>query len=51
MAKLKIEDIRNDLESKNWKLISTEYKNLDTELEMECPEGHRVFKNYKSISI
>ena len=49
MAKLKIEVIRNDLESKNWKLISTEYKNLDTELEMECPEGHRVFKNYKSI--
>lgn len=49
MAKLKIEDIAKDLESKGWKLISKEYKNLDTELELECPEGHRVFKSYKSI--
>lgn len=49
MAKLKIEDIRKDLEERGWKLISTEYKNLETELEMECPEGHKVFKNYKSI--
>ena len=40
MAKLKIEDIRKDLEERGWKLISTEYKNLETELEMECPEGH-----------
>ena len=30
MAKLKIEDIRKDLESRGWKLKSTEYKNLDT---------------------
>lgn len=49
MAKLKIEDIRKDLESRGWKLKSTEYKNLDTELELECPEGHNVFKSYKSI--
>ena len=49
MAKFKIEDIRNELESKGWRLLSTEYKNLDTELEMECPEGHKVFKSYKSI--
>lgn len=49
MAKLKIEDVKADIESKGWKLLSTSYKNLDTELELECPEGHKVFKNYKSL--
>lgn len=49
MSKLKIEDIRNDLSERGWKLISSEYKNLNTELELECPEGHKVFKSYKSL--
>ena len=49
MAKLKIEDIRAEVEGHNWKLISEEYTNLDTEMEFICAEGHRVFKPYKNI--
>ena len=37
----------NHLQENNWKLISTEYKNLDTELEMECPKGHKQTQSYK----
>ena len=35
------------LEEKGWKLLSTTYKNLNTELEMECPEGHKQFQTFK----
>lgn len=38
--------VRNHLESEGWKLISDSYKNLQTELEMECPAGHRQFRTY-----
>ena len=38
--------VQNDLESQGWKLISTSYKNLNTELEMKCPEGHQQFQTY-----
>ena len=49
MAKLKIEDIRKAAIEHDWKLISEEYKNLDTEMVFECSEGHRVFAPYKKI--
>ena len=49
MAKLKLEDIQNELSADGWKLISTEYVNLDTEMIFECPEGHRVFVPWKKI--
>lgn len=38
--------VANHLETEGWKLISDSYKNLNTELEMECPEGHRQFQTY-----
>lgn len=38
--------VANHLETEGWKLISDTYKNLNTELEMECPEGHRQFQTY-----
>lgn len=38
--------VRNHLESEGWKLISDSYKNLQTELEMECPAGHRQLRTY-----
>ena len=43
MAKLKLEDIQLELEKNKWRLISQEYKNLDTDLEMMCPKGHKIF--------
>lgn len=39
--------VANHLEEHGWKLISDSYKNLQTELEMECPKGHRQFQSYE----
>lgn len=49
MAKIRIEDIQNELGAEGWKVISTEYVNLDTEMTFECPEGHRVFVPWKKL--
>lgn len=38
--------VANHLESEGWKLISNSYKNLKTELEMECPKGHKQSITY-----
>ncbi len=48
MATIKIETIQSEL-PQEWKLISTTYKNLDSELEFECPAGHRVFSTWKKM--
>ena len=37
---INIYSVANHLDQEGWRLISTEYKNLKTELEMECPKGH-----------
>ena len=49
MARIKIEDIRAELNKYDWKVISEEYANLDTEMIFECPEGHRVYASWKKI--
>ena len=38
--------VANHLSSEGWTLISDTYKNLNTELEMKCPEGHIQFQTY-----
>lgn len=43
---INIYSVANHLQENNWKLISTEYKNLNTELEMQCPHGHTQFQTY-----
>ena len=43
---INIYTVANHLENEGWRLISTSYKNLNTELEMECPEGHKQFQTY-----
>lgn len=48
-SKIKIEDIQLEAKQKGWKLISTQYKNMDTVLEFECDEGHSVFLPYKTF--
>lgn len=45
--KFKIEDIRKEMEDRGWKLLSEQYHNLDTELEMICPENHKVYLTYR----
>lgn len=44
---INIYSVTNHLQEEGWKLISDSYKNLDTELEMECPRGHRQKQTYK----
>lgn len=44
---INIYSVANDLESVGWQLISDSYKNLDTELEMKCPEGHIQKQTYR----
>ena len=43
---INVYSVANHLEQEGWKLISTEYKNLNTELEMECPKGHMQKQTY-----
>lgn len=47
MGSINIYAVQNALEEKGWKLISTIYKNLDSELEMECPKGHKQLQTFK----
>ena len=49
MAKITIEQIKEEIAQDNWTLLSTEYKNLDTELIFECPNGHQVFAPWKKL--
>lgn len=49
MARITLDSIREDLAQDNWQVVSTEYKNLDTEMEFKCAEGHSVFAPYKQI--
>ena len=43
---INIYSVANHLSENGWKLISDSYKNLNTELEMECPVGHRQTQTY-----
>ena len=47
MAKINIYTVQNALESEGWKLVSEEYKNLKTPLEMQCPQGHAQSQTFE----
>ena len=49
MARIKIETIAEELAADGWKVLSTEYQNLDTEMEFLCNEGHKVYAPWKKI--
>lgn len=49
MAKIKLQDIQIELQEENWKVISDAYKNLDTEMTFQCPEGHSVITTWKKL--
>ena len=48
MAAINITTIQEQL-PEGWKVTSTSYKNLDTEMEFECPAGHKVYNTWKKI--
>lgn len=41
--------VKEQIESKEYKLLSTEYKNMKTLLEVVCPNGHIINKTYENI--
>lgn len=43
---INIYSVTNHLTQEGWKLISDTYKNLNTELEMQCPKGHKQLQTY-----
>ena len=49
MSKITLDEITTTLAAEHWQLISDIYKNLDTEMTFECPEGHRVFAPWKKL--
>lgn len=49
MAKIRIEDIRKECEEHNWKVITTEYTNLDTQMKFVCGEGHTIVSPWKMV--
>lgn len=44
--KIKFEDVKTDIENQGWQLISEEYINLKTDLQVICPEGHDCLVTY-----
>lgn len=48
MASINLATIQEQL-PEGWKVISTQYKNLDTEMEFECAAGHKVFSTWKKM--
>ena len=49
MARITIDSINEELAQYKWKCISTEYKNLDSELQFNCEEGHLVCAPWKKV--
>ncbi len=49
MARITINEIAQELAEDNWKVLTTEYTNLDTEMTFECNEGHKVFSTWKKL--
>ena len=49
MARITLELIAQELAQDNWKVLSTDYQNLDTQMEFQCAEGHSVFAPWKKL--
>lgn len=49
MAKITIDQIKEELATDGWLVLSQEYKNLETEMTFECPSGHQVFAPWKRL--
>ena len=49
MARISIDEIKNDISADGWILISDTYQNLDSNLEFKCNKGHTVIAPWKKI--
>jgi hypothetical protein len=48
-TKFKYQDVKDDLESKDWELLSKEYIDNSTHLSVICPKGHKIQKTYMTF--
>ena len=46
MAKLKYEDVKQEVELEGWQLLSDSYKNLQTQMTFKCPNGHENYLTF-----
>lgn len=51
MARITLDTINEELAPTGWKCVSGEYKNLESELQFQCDEGHEVYASWKKIRI
>ena len=49
LAKIKLEDIKEELAKKDWQVLSEKYENLDAEMVFKCPEGHSINTTWKKL--
>lgn len=49
MARITLDFIQSEIEPHGWKVKSKEYKNLQTEMEFECDEGHTVYTTWGKL--
>ena len=49
MGRINIDEIRNNCQQLGWQLITEKYKNLTTQMEFICPEGHTVYTTYEKF--
>ena len=49
MARITLDEIAQELSEENWKVLSTEYINLSTEMCFECNEGHKVYTTWEKL--
>lgn len=49
MARITIEQIKEELSKDSWSLLSEEYQNLESEIIAECPEGHKVYSTWGKL--
>lgn len=47
MSKISFDDVKKDIESSGWHLLSTTYSNLKADLEVQCPEKHICHVSYQ----
>ena len=49
MARITLEQIREELAQDKWELVSEKYQNLNEELIAKCPEGHVVYSTWGKL--
>lgn len=49
MGTINLSTVKEIVESFGWKVLSSEYVNLNTQMEFQCPEGHTVLTTFNKI--